>query len=123
MGYRNFSKVRLERRLRFAREWNSRYGPEDLQFRVIDEDRAKSMKEKLNENELNALKKIADELDKKWKPKELHKRIYEIARGLKIKPENLFKIIYLVLIGKEKGPKAAMFLLSLDRNLVKRRFK
>jgi len=123
MGYRNFSKVRLERRLRFAREWNSRYGPEYLQFRVIDEDRAESIKEKLNENELNALKKIADELDKEWKPKELHKRIYEIARGLKIKPENLFKIIYLVLIGKEKGPKAAMFLLSLDRNLVKRRFK
>jgi lysyl-tRNA synthetase class 1 len=34
----------------------------------------------------------------------------------------MFEAIYLVLVGKRKGPKAASFILSLDADYVRKRF-
>jgi len=53
----------------------------------------------------------------------MHKRIYDTARSIDLKPGELFDAVYLVLTGKLKGPKAASFLLTLDKNFVTERFK
>lgn len=118
-GYENFDMKRLELRLRLAKRWNKDYGPEYLNFKLIDEKGA--AKVKLDGKQKEGLGILAGELDKKFTPKELHKRIYDIARGIELEPEKLFEAIYLVLIGKGKGPKAAMFLLSLEKEFVKGR--
>jgi lysyl-tRNA synthetase class 1 len=40
----------------------------------------------------------------------LHNAIYEIARKNDIEPQALFKILYLCLIGQEKGPRLGSFI-------------
>jgi lysyl-tRNA synthetase class 1 len=70
----------------------------------------------------NGLSILAGELDGKWTPEAFHKFIYQTARGIGIEPSSLFEAIYLSLINKVKGPKAAALILSLDRNFVKERF-
>ena len=52
----------------------------------------------------------------------MHKSIYETARGEGIDPKDLFTSIYQVLIGKEKGPKAAAFLQSLGKEMLEGKF-
>ena len=118
-GYEKFDMKRLESRLKLAREWNKSYGPEYLNFKIIEDKEV--AKAKLDNKQKEGLKVLAGELDKKFTPKELHKRIYDIARDIELEPEKLFEAIYLVLIGKRKGPKAAMFLLSLEKEFVRGR--
>jgi len=120
-GYENFDLERLELRLRLARNWNQDYGPEYLDFKMIGDGEADVVKAGLNGKQKEGLGILAKDLDKKFTPKELHKRIYETARGIELDPNSLFEAVYLVLIGKKKGPRAGMFLLSLDREFVKER--
>ena len=68
------------------------------------------------------LRNVYAEVGKKWAPEDFHKRIYELSRELDLKPPEAFKAVYLALIGKERGPKAAAFILSLDADFLERRF-
>ncbi|OYT40307.1 MAG: lysine--tRNA ligase [Candidatus Altiarchaeales archaeon ex4484_43] len=122
-GYGNFDLKRLERRIKLAKNWNENYGPEYLRFRIIEDSEAAKIREKLNKKQILCLRKIADELDRELKATELHKRIYEISREVGLEPSRLFEAIYLVLIGKRRGPKAASFILTLDKRFVRDRFR
>ncbi len=121
-GYRDFDLDRLGKRIKLAQEWNKIYGPDYLQFTLLDDTDSHKIRETLSKEQTTALEKIVDELNTEWTPKELHKRIYEISREAQLKPPKLFEAIYLVLIGKMRGPKAASFILTLDKDLVKKRF-
>jgi lysyl-tRNA synthetase class 1 len=118
MGYGDYSIRRLLDRVHLAGEWVKRHGPEYLRFQLISSDKAAEAVKKLDEKQKKALKQLAIELKKEWTPQELHKRIYETARGIDLHPNKLFEAVYLVLIGKKLGPKAAMFLLTLERDFV-----
>jgi lysyl-tRNA synthetase class 1 len=122
-GYKDFDTGRLDKRIKLAREWNESQGPEYLRFQILGDSKASKFKSNLDKKQREALGKIADELDRGWKPEELHKRIYQISRELELEPPRLFEAIYLVLIGKKKGPKAASFILTLDRDFVRERLK
>ncbi|MCJ7719921.1 MAG: hypothetical protein MUO36_00420 [Candidatus Hadarchaeum sp.] len=67
---------------------------------------------------------MADDLSKKdYKPIELHNRVYEIAQNVGTEPQELFKAVYLVLIGREFGPRVGNFILAIDKEFVINRFK
>jgi len=121
MGYEGFDSRRLVGRVSVAGEWVKLYGPDHLKFELISEAEAAAARKKLGRELLDALNQVAGELDSKHTPETLHKQIYETARAAGVKPPELFKALYGVLIGKERGPKAAMFLLSLPRADVKSR--
>ncbi len=122
-GYVDYSRERLMKRIKLAGEWSRRYGPGCLKFRLIDEEKAEEVKKQLTADERMVLRGIADELDKDLNAEELHKRIYEISRENGVKPSMVFRALYNVLIGKNRGPKAALFILSLDTSFVRNRFK
>jgi len=120
MGYTKYDKDRLARRVTFAGNWVREYGPEYLRFALLED--ASYVKEGLSEGQRSALSSLSQALKEEKNPGELHKKIYGIARENEIEPPELFKAIYLSLIGKEKGPKAASFLLALDKEFIKARF-
>ncbi|MFC2162879.1 lysine--tRNA ligase [Candidatus Altiarchaeota archaeon] len=115
-GYVGFDGERLVRRVRLAGNWVEKYGPEYLLFRLNSIDEAAKEYAQLDDPLKACLKHLAGELGKDVSPKDFHKLIYETARANDVEPPELFKAIYQSLIGKEKGPKAAMFLLSLGRD-------
>jgi lysyl-tRNA synthetase class 1 len=49
--------------------------------------------------------------------------MYKILEKLGLKPQKAFQAIYKVVIGKKQGPRAASFLLSLDKDFVIKRFR
>ncbi len=120
LGYRDFDLERLSVRLNLANNWVKLYGPEHLRFELLED--AGVVKSRLTQKQKNGLSILSSELKTDWKARELHKRIYEIARSIDLEPTKLFEAIYLVLIGKKCGPKAASFILTLDRDWVVKRF-
>ncbi len=119
LGYENFDEERLDKRLKFANNWVMNYGPDFLRFTLL-EDTSGIVLSDLQKKGLNML---ADELIKNLTSKELHVKIYEVARGVGLEPPELFDAIYLSLIGKLKGPRAGYFLIALDRDFVVERFR
>jgi lysyl-tRNA synthetase class 1 len=122
MGYTGFDPVRLKARVELAGNWVMKYGPDYLRFRLNSVEGSKTHYERLSDAERTCLRQLAGLLDGSFTPEEYHKRIYETARANEIPPKELFKAIYMVLIGKQRGPKAAAFILTLGASHVKPRF-
>ena len=47
---------------------------------------------------------------------ELHDSMYEILESHGLKPQKAFQAIYKMILGQKQGPRAASFLLSLDKD-------
>jgi lysyl-tRNA synthetase, class I len=61
--------------------------------------------------------------EKDLNPEELHDEMYNILREHDLKPQKAFQAIYRVVIGKKMGPRAASFILSLDKDFVIKRLR
>ncbi len=111
----------LEDWAKYAKVWLEKYAPESekffLQAKLPDAAKALSDKQK------KLLNKIAQELDKKWDAEEFQAKIYDLGKELGLNGKETFAAIYLSLIGKDHGPKAAWLILSLDKKFVKKRFQ
>ena len=120
MGYIDYDLERVEKRVGLAGEWIGKFGPDHLCF-DLDTDPSDAYAA-LTDAQKEFLVRVAGELSNDYTPESFHKRIYDISREVELKPPQAFKAIYQALIGKQRGPKAAAFILSLDEGFVKKRF-
>jgi lysyl-tRNA synthetase class 1 len=111
---------KLEYRIKVAGNWVAKHGPEHLKFTLLEN--PSEVSSVIDVKQAKGLRVLAGELDKQWTPEEFHKVIYQTARNIGIEPNSLFEAIYLSLIKKRRGPKAAALILSLDKDFVKKRF-
>lgn len=110
----------LKERIENVKNWLELYAPEFLKFEVQKE----LPDVQLSDAQRSFLSELADILED-WEmgPEELHDRMYDLLREHGLKPQKAFQAIYRVLIGKKMGPRAASFLLSLQRDFVVRRLR
>ena len=54
---------------------------------------------------------------------QLHDAMYEILEAQSLKPQKGFQAIYKMILGQKQGPRAASFLLSLDKDFVVKRLR
>jgi len=76
----------------------------------------------LSDEQKKYLKLVIELLEREWKPEDLHQVLYDTARGNGIDTREAFQAIYLPLTGKKYGPKAAWFLLGLDKKVMLERY-
>ena len=114
-------KTILKQRLKYARIWLKNYAPEKFIFQV--KAKMPPAAKKLDEKQKEYLEGAAKLLGKNWHPKELEFELYELAKRLKIPAKKAFQAIYLALIGKTHGPKAAWLLLSQKKDFLIKRLK
>ncbi len=114
------AKIRLGSRLENVENWLDKYAPEFVKFNVQE-----TLPEvQLNEMQEVFLLQVADLLEKNdYNSQELHDQMYLILKELGLKPQKAFQAIYKVIIGKKQGPRAASFVLSLDKDFVIKRFR
>ncbi|MBI2431139.1 MAG: lysine--tRNA ligase, partial [Candidatus Levybacteria bacterium] len=112
---------RLEEWVPYAEKWLEKFAPESDKF-IVRKQIPEQVKS-LSENQKQFLKKISGELDKEWDAEELQTELYEWAKEINISSKDAFAAIYIALIGKDHGPKAAWLILSLDKEFVKKRFE
>ena len=108
---------RLRERCVCAWNWISNYSPEDFRWVL------RGSKEPLIELteplvkgivDLHAVVERLDEYDEK----QFSEEIYAIAHRHEINPPEFFKAAYLVLIGKERGPKLAGFVITCGKEKI-----
>ena len=105
-------------RLRRAGNWVSKYAPERLRFKVVEKLPVEAVRG-LTEKQKEGLARLADELSSHdYTPVEIHNQIYEIGKSIELKPSELFKAVYLALLGRESGPRVGNFVSVLDKKFV-----
>ena len=110
----------LEEWAEYAKVWVEKYAPDDVRFEI----QKKIPKEvgKLNAKQKEYLKKVSKELSKDWDAEEFQKKLYEWAKELGVSSNDAFQALYLSIIGKDHGPKAAWLILE-NREFIKKRFE
>lgn len=111
---------KLRARLGHVKNWLDTYAPKFVKFQV----QKKLPRLELSDVQKEFLAKVADAIETHdYTPEELQDAMYVVINELGMKPQKAFQAIYKVVIGKKQGPRAASFVLSLDKDLVVKRFR
>jgi lysyl-tRNA synthetase class 1 len=114
-------KETLEKRVGYVKIYLERFAPESVKF-AVKETKPPETRE-LSPKQRKLLLKINDLFEKKLEAEELQNEIYKVGRDLGLSSAETFSAIYVSLLGKASGPKAAWLILSLEREFVKKRFE
>lgn len=110
-------RERLVVRCKCAWNWITTFAPEDFKYRLTNES---DPKVELTEQELNAVKdlcKVVEVMDS-LEDKEYTTRVYDAAKDNGLETGDFFKLIYRIMISKEKGPKLGPFLQTCGKEKV-----
>lgn len=105
----------------YAKVWIEKYAPESEKFLVQKE--IPKQVQNLNHAQKRYLKKVAELIEQNLSAEKMQAEIYETAKKIEISSQEAFAAIYIAILGKDHGPKAAWLILSLDQNFVKKRFQ
>jgi lysyl-tRNA synthetase, class I len=111
-------ELKLEIRSRCALNWLKKYAPADFVFSV------NSQRQDLDigEQELKFLQKLKVVFSSEWENFDtdikLHEAIYSVIHEFEIPSSDAFRILYQLLISKDKGPRLASFILSVGKERV-----
>jgi lysyl-tRNA synthetase, class I len=111
----------LEEWASYARVWVEKYAPESEKFSVSQ--KLPDAASDLSDKQKSLLNKLVGELDNDSGAEDFQIKIYELGKELGLTGKETFAAIYMSLIGKDHGPKAAWLILSLDKEFVKKRFE
>jgi len=112
----------LQERIKYGRIWLKTYAPGEFVYQ-LSKDMPKEATN-LSKNQKKYLQRLALLLQKKdWQPEKLQQELYNLAKKLNIPVKKAFQAIYLSLIGKTHGPKAAWFLLSEGKEKAVKKFQ
>ena len=109
-----FDKDRLRVRAECARNWIEKYAPEEFKFKVQENCQVTLVKEQKKILGLLASKLM----EKEWTDVELHEEMYILCTNEEFPPKDFFKLVYQVLVNKEKGPRLASFILEIGKDRV-----
>ena len=102
--------------------WLDTYAPKFVKFQVQTK---KVPNLPLTDEQTQFLDALADliEATEFSDAKELHDAMYGILENQGLKPQKGFQAIYKMILGQKQGPRAASFLLSLDKDFVVKRLR
>ena len=102
--------------------WLDTYAPNFVKFKVQEENIPNLPLTDEQTKFLNALADLMEttEFDDATA---LHDAMYEILETQGLKPQKGFQAIYKMILGQKQGPRAASFLLSLDKDFVVKRLR
>jgi lysyl-tRNA synthetase class 1 len=117
----DWDKETYLQRLEHVNNWLETYAPKFVKFQVMK----KMPRIELTPEQEEFLRQLADVLENEEFDDDaaFHDRMYDVLESLEMKPQKAFQAIYKTIIGKKQGPRAASFVLSLDKDFVVKRFR
>lgn len=121
-GLLTFEELKLlKEREKYARVWIGKYAPPEYQMQMAEA--LPKEASSLNEKQRQFLQVAIDLIEKEKSPDSLQLALYNAAKELGIGSKEAFSSIYMVLTGKDHGPRAAWFLLQYPKEKVVERLK
>lgn len=106
-------KKAVAQRLEHAKLWVEKYQPEArLEVKKSVSGEARKM---LSDAQKKAARELGERLEKPIKQQELYDLFWEIAKRAGITAGDLFRACYLIILGKERGPRLAPFILAIGK--------
>ncbi len=105
------SKERAEK----VKEWLENYAGQDMKFNLKEK---LDKKLKLSKEDKDILQELKSVIKKSKTEEELFNGFYELSKKHNIKTQDFFKLVYKILIGKERGPRLAGFILAIGKEKV-----
>ncbi len=119
----SIDEKKLKVRARCAWNWINNYAPEDMKFK-LHKTLSEAIKNMLTEKQKRAIKILVERLkEEDYDEGSLFEEFYNICKELDLDNKDFFKGTYLALIGKERGPKLAGFILTIGKDKVIRLLK
>ncbi len=111
----------INERIKYAKIWLEKYAPDEFKIQISEvlPEKAKE----LSEDQKLFLQKAVVLIKENDDPEKLQLALYNLTKDLKVDAKKSFSAIYISLIGKEFGPKAAWFLLSYPKEKIIKRFE
>ena len=119
-----FERARISRRLTQSRVWVERYAPEN-RVKLL-ENLPNDVVSQLDDKDRDALRTFATRVASiPWSEEAIKESMVALTKSesLPIDTSRFFRDLYLVLLGSERGPRAAPFLAVLEKEWVLRRLK
>lgn len=110
----DFDTNRLKERVECAKNWLEIYAPEDMKFHFNEK-----ITVKLTDKEKEIVKTTIKALENTKDPKELFGKFKEITEKNNIDVKDYFKLMYTIIIGKEKGPKLGGLMIENKEKILK----
>jgi lysyl-tRNA synthetase class 1 len=111
----------LDERVKYANLWIENYAPEEFKMKMSKD--ISGLVSTLTLKQKEYLKKVSSLLENVEDEEKLQLDLYNLTKELDINVKEAFSAIYITMIGKQFGPKAAPFLLSYEREKVIERLK
>lgn len=108
---------RLKTRCACAWNWITQFAPEDFRWELTNDDTEKVELTPSAHAAIISLMIAVEHLED-FEEKQFAEEIYAIAAKHEIEPADLFKVVYQVLIGKERGPKLAGFIMTCGKEKI-----
>lgn len=114
--------AQFEERVNNVSYWLDTYAPKFVKFQVQEKNIPKLP---LTDEQTQFLNDLANliETTNYNKAEDLHDAMYEILEEQGLKPQKGFQAIYKMILSQKQGPRAASFLLSLDKDFVVKRLR
>lgn len=111
----------INERVEYAKIWLEKYAPDE--FKITLSETLPEKAKDLTDEQKQFLKRSIDLIEKNNDPEKLQLALYNLTKELKFDARKSFSAIYIALIGKEFGPKAAWFLLSYPKDEIIKRLQ
>lgn len=110
----------MEEWVPYAKIWVERFAPDSAKYE-LKKNIPESAK-KLTGKQKEFLKKVATEIDKDWNADEFQQQVYNWGKELDLSSQEAFAAIYISLLDKTYGPKAA-WLILFNKDFARKRFE
>ncbi len=112
-----YDETKLRTRIKCVKNWIEKYADDQFKF-IVKEQKDVDYYNKLNEVQKEMLKDLTQAINNNEDQDLLASAIFEIPKKYDQKAEEFFKICYQLIIGKDKGPKLANFILQIGKEKI-----
>ena len=113
---------RFNQRAQCAVNWLEIHAPEDFTFKINSEKPSIETSDAENKFLTSFKELISNEWDNFETDKDLHDKMYEVIHEHELEPKDVFKLMYQLLISREKGPRLASFIRTIGKDRVLKLF-
>ena len=108
-------EIKLDERVKCIKQWIRKYAPESVVFEI--------QKEKpeidFDDEQKKCVKLLSEKLKEiEWNPESIHNSFYELQEKNQTPAKKFFKIMYKILLDKERGPRLGFFLATMDKQFI-----
>jgi len=114
----SYENKQLTSRIKCIKGWLETQAPENIKFKIQDMPPDLEMNENISKK-INEIKVKMNSIN--WNPESIHDLFYELQEENKTPAKDYFQIMYLIILGKKRGPRLGFFLSTMEKDFVIKR--